>query len=91
MGKERSSRHREAGQVCDFIAIRKEIPDAVLIRAAKKGLWSLKNFEHPADYKKRMKVVEEGMDGAEETVRRVKHSGSGRLWRSLVRFMRRRP
>ncbi|RSH89396.1 putative endonuclease lcl3 [Saitozyma podzolica] len=35
-----------------------------------KGLWAIKKFEHPADYKKRVKAAEEGMVGAGDTAKR---------------------
>lgn len=59
-----------------------------MYRAAKKGLWGLKNFEHPADYKRRVKMAEEGMMGADETARRVKQSSSGGFWRGLIGMFR---
>ncbi|ORY28499.1 hypothetical protein BCR39DRAFT_468219 [Naematelia encephala] len=43
-------------------------------KAAKKGLWKLKKFEHPADYKKRMKMAEEGMIGVQETAQAKRKS-----------------
>ena len=33
------------------------------VRSARRGLWAKKKFEHPADYKKRMKLAEEGRSG----------------------------
>jgi hypothetical protein len=42
----------------------------------------LKRFEHPADYKKRMKMAEEGMVGVEETAR----DASGGVWSSFKRL-----
>jgi len=35
----------------------------LISRIHKKGLWGKKRFEHPADYKKRMKQTEEGRSG----------------------------
>ena len=50
----------------------------------KKGLWGLKRFEHPADYKKRMKMVEEGMVGVEQTSK-----AQSRERRGVVAFLKR--
>ncbi len=54
-------------------------------RASKKGLWGLKNFEHPAEYKRRSKMSEEGMAAAEETVKREKRPASGGYVRNFFR------
>ena len=56
-------------------------------RAAKKGLWALKDFEHPADYKKRIKAAEEGMAGVEETAKNVKRSVTADVGKSLWGFI----
>ncbi|KAK4689529.1 micrococcal nuclease, partial [Tremellales sp. Uapishka_1] len=41
-------------------------------RAARRGLWSAKKIELPSDYKKRMKMAEEGLIGSKETARKEK-------------------
>ena len=52
-------------------------------RAAKKGLWGVKAFEHPADYKKRMKMAEEGMVGVEENLPKRRRGGAWGLVKRL--------
>lgn len=58
-------------------------------RRAKRGLWGLKNFEHPADYKKRMKIVEDGLIGAGTSASKSTNgagTGTG-IWGLLKRLL----
>lgn len=57
-----------------------------LARAGKRGLWALKKFESPGDYKKRMKQAEDGMVGAKATARQERAKG---VWGFLRRFFTR--
>lgn len=57
-----------------------------LNRISKKGLWSLKKFETPGDYKKRMKAAEDGLVGVRATVRQETAKG---IWGVLRRFFTR--
>lgn len=57
--------------------------EADMCRRAKKGLWALKSFEHPADYKKRVKAGEEAMIGVEE----VSTGGRTGMWGFINRIL----
>lgn len=62
-------------------------------RAAKRGVWGLKNgvFEHPGDYKKRHKMLEEGAGdgGSQEDQKKMTKAFSKGLWRWISSWWRR--
>lgn len=66
MGSARAEEARNASQVSDSKLLSPcsaGYCSSHARRAAKKGLWALKKYEHPGDYKKRMKLAEEGRAG----------------------------
>lgn len=65
---------------------RADTPDC---RAGRRGLWALRKFESPGEYKKRMKATaeaEDGMVGAKSTAKQERAKG---VWGLLRRFFTR--
>ena len=86
MGSRRAEEARGRGEVCSSLHLAVpchfSLACALLTRRKhRKGLWGAKRFEHPADYKKRMKAAEEGEGG--EVLRRKRKVG---LWRRIKRW-----
>lgn len=52
-------------------------------RKAKRGLWGLKTFEHPADYKKRVKAGEEAVAEVQQVVKGERRG----IWGFITRIL----